>query len=63
MAIKKQIKHGAIQKVCHLLNGVFHPIQRCHTSRCQFSSFTSPVLFTKLHEEIIGSEKEDLWHI
>ena len=28
---KKQIKHGVIQKVCHLHNDIFHPIQLCHT--------------------------------
>ena len=27
--MKKQIKYGAIQKVCHLRNGTFHSIQRC----------------------------------
>ena len=31
MIIKEQIKHGAIQKVCHLHNGIFNPIQLCHT--------------------------------
>ena len=37
-----QIKHEAIQKVCHQLNGIFHLIHFC-----QFYSTTSPVLFTK----------------
>ena len=31
MAIKQQIKHGAIQKVCHLHNAIFYPIQLYHT--------------------------------
>ena len=44
---KKQIKHGAIQKVCHLHNGIFQPIQLFATL-CQFYSNTFPVLFTKL---------------
>ena len=25
-----QINHGAIQKVCHLHNGIFHSIHLCH---------------------------------
>ena len=28
--MKKQIRYGAIQKVCHLRNGTFHSIQLCH---------------------------------
>ena len=31
MAITQQVKWGAIQKVCHSHNGIFHPIQLCHT--------------------------------
>ena len=31
MTIKQQINHGAIQKVCHLHNGIFHYINLCHT--------------------------------
>ena len=31
MTIKQQINHGAIQKVCHLHNDIFHPIHLCHT--------------------------------
>ena len=27
----KQIKHGALEKVCPLHNGIFYPIQPCHT--------------------------------
>ena len=29
MTIKQQIKLGGIQKVCHLHNGIFHPIHLC----------------------------------
>ena len=43
----KQIKYGTIQKVCHLYNGIFHPIQ-LFVTHCQFYSNTFPVLFTKL---------------
>ena len=31
MTIKQQIKHGANIKECHLHNGIFDPIQQCHT--------------------------------
>ena len=31
MIIKTQIKRGAIQKVCHLHNDIFHHIQLCQT--------------------------------
>ena len=31
MTTKYQIKHGAIQKACHLKNCIFYPIQLCHT--------------------------------
>ena len=31
MTIKQQIKHGSVQKVCHLYNGIFHHIHLCHT--------------------------------
>ena len=49
----KKIKHGAIQKVCHLHNGIFHPIQLC-----QHSTYSSTsVLFTKLHLETIKWKK------
>ena len=27
----KQINHGAIQKICHLHNDIFHSIYLCHT--------------------------------
>ena len=30
MTIKQQSNHGDIQKVCHLLNCIFHPIQLSH---------------------------------
>ena len=43
----KQIKYGAIQKVCHLHNGIFQTFQLFVTV-CQFYSNTFPVLFTKL---------------
>ena len=43
---------GVIQKTCHLHNRIFHPIQIC-----QFYSITSPMLFAKLHYEIIQWEK------
>ena len=45
---KKQVKHGAIQKVCHLHNIIFHSIQLSVTLH-RFYSNPSPVLFTKLH--------------
>ena len=48
MTKQKQIKHEAIQKVCHLHNGIFHPIQ-LFVTLCQFYPNTSPVLITKLH--------------
>ena len=44
--LNKQIKYGTIQKVCHLYNSIFHPIQLFFTL-CQFYSNTFPVLFTK----------------
>ena len=31
MTINWKTKYGAIQKACHLHNGIFHPIQLCHT--------------------------------
>ena len=31
MKIKYQIKHGAIQEVYHLHNGIFHAIPLCDT--------------------------------
>ena len=37
---KKQIKHGAIQKVCHFHNVIFHPIQ-LFVTLCQFYCNTS----------------------
>ena len=43
----KQIKYGAIQKVRHLHNGIFHPFQ-LFVTLCQFYFNTFPVLFTKL---------------
>ena len=36
---KKKIKHGVIQKVCHLHNDIFHPIQICHTLSILLSYF------------------------
>ena len=51
MIKKQQIKHGAIQKVCHLIMGFFTPFN--FVKLCQFHFNTSPVLVTKLHEEII----------
>ena len=36
MTVKQQIKHGATQKLCHLLNGTFHP----HLTWSHFVSFT-----------------------
>ena len=46
-ANKKQVKHGAIQKVCHF-DIIFHSIQLSVTLY-RFYSKPSPVLFTKLH--------------
>ena len=40
MTVKQQINHGTIQRVCRLLNGIFHPIHLGHT-------FTFNVLSTK----------------
>ena len=31
MTVKQQTSHGTIQKVCHLHNGIFHPIHLGHT--------------------------------
>ena len=31
MTIKQQINYGAIQKVCHFYNEIFHSIDLCHT--------------------------------
>ena len=31
MTMKQQITHGAIQELCHLHDGIFHPIHLCHT--------------------------------
>ena len=42
----KQINRGAIQKVCHLHNNIFHFIHLCLTL-CQFYSITYPVLLTQ----------------
>ena len=39
----KHINHGAIQKVYHLYNGIFHSINRVTLS--QFYSITSLILF------------------
>ena len=30
MLIKEKISHGTIQTVCHLHNGMYHPIHLCH---------------------------------
>ena len=30
MIIKQQINHGAIQRVSHLYNDIFHPVHLCH---------------------------------
>ena len=53
--MKQQIKHGTIQKVCHLQNAIFHPIQLCHT--LSILLYHSPVLFPKLHQETTEWEK------
>ena len=31
MTVKQHINYGAIQKVCHSHDGIFHSINRCHT--------------------------------
>ena len=31
MTVRLYINHGAIQRVCHLHNGIFHSINLCHT--------------------------------
>ena len=43
--------HGGIHNVCHLHNGIFHPIQLGNTLLILLYHF--PVLFTKLHQETI----------
>ena len=52
---------GPFKKYVTCLIAFFTPFN--FVTLCQFYSFTSPVLFTKLHEEIIESEKEDFLHI
>ena len=59
---KYHIKRGAIQKLCRLHNGIFHPMQLFATLS-QFYSNTSTVLFTKLHLETIDEKKEDFFQI
>ena len=62
MTIKYQIKHGAIQKVCHLHNSIFYP----YSTLSHFVSYTPslPLCYslnftTKLNNE----RKEDFLHI
>ena len=54
MTIKQQIKYVAIQKVCHLHNGSFRPVQLCHTLSILLYRFLVP--FSKLHQETIEWE-------
>ena len=54
MTIKQQIKHGAIQKVCHLHNGIFYPIQLCHTLSILLHHF--PCVIHKTYQETIEWE-------
>ena len=51
MTIKQQIKYVAIQKVYHLHNGIFSPVQLCHTLSILLYHFLVP--FSKLHQETI----------
>ena len=60
MTIKQQTNHGNNQKVCHLHNIFFIPFS-CVTL-CQFNSFISLVLFTKINK-LWDERKEDLLYI
>ena len=46
----------AIQKVCRLHNGIFHRFN--FDTLCQFYSTTSPVSFSKLHQETVEWERK-----
>ena len=62
MAIKQEIKHRTIQKVYHLHNGIFYPIQLYHTFSVlpyHFPCFYSLNFTKKLQNE----RKEDFLHI
>ena len=60
MAIEQQTKHGTIQKVYHLDNGIFHPIHLGHT--LSILLFHLPVLFTK-NNKLLTKRKEGFLHI
>ena len=45
MTVKQQIKHGTIQNVCQLHDGISHSIGLCHT--VNFTLLLPPVNFTK----------------
>ena len=61
MRMKQQIKHGAIQRVCHLHNSIYHPIQLSH-----FVNFTLslPLSYSlNLTKKLWNERKEDFLHI
>ena len=60
MTVKQHINHGAIQKVCHFYNGIFHSINLCHT----FSILICPLiaLFTK-NNKLWNERKEAFLYI
>ena len=69
MAVKQHINHGAIQKVCHLHNGIFHSMNLCHTfsissllSQSPIYSITSFVLFSK-NNKLWNERKEEFLYI
>ena len=39
----ERVNHRAIQKVCHLHNGIFQPIQLCHTFSILLYHFPSVI--------------------
>ena len=52
----KQIKYGAIQKVCHLHNGIFEPIQ-LFVTLCQFYSIRN---YRMRNKELEKLQKETI---
>ena len=58
MTIKQQIKHRAIQKVCHLHNGIFHPIPL--VTLCQFYF---PFCFSLNFTKKLWNERKGFLHI
>ena len=60
--MKQQISHGAIPRVCHLHNGIFHsiPCYLCHTLSIFLSA--SPELVTK-NNKLLNKIKEDFLNV